>query len=173
MADRPHLGRPVSQPVLPSPAAAAPGPTVELALARFFAEHGLDRGGYRADRLVVRLGPLRLPFPNPGYLPFHDIHHVAVSAPPRFWGEVEVSVLELRSGCPTWLIWLLCVGAIALGAVVAPRRVLRTWRRYEGCRNVYRGHDLAELLALDLRELRRRMALPEPDSAADLHEDTA
>lgn len=132
---------------------------VGAALAAFFAAHGLDRGGYAADRLVVRLGPLKLPFPNPGYLPFHDLHHLAIDAPPRFWGEVEVSALELRSGCPTWLIWLLCVGALALGGLLAPRRVWRMWKRYAGCENLYRGHEYQELLSLDVAGLRRRMRL--------------
>jgi hypothetical protein len=133
---------------------------VEPALADFMAAHRLDRGGYRAEKLVVRLGPLQLPFPNPGFLPFHDLHHLALNAPPSFWGEMEVSALELRSGCPTALIWLLSAGAMLLGALVAPRRVVRAWRRYAGCRNLYRGHDYAALLALDLGELRARMGLP-------------
>lgn len=140
------------------------GPTVAAAIEAFLATHGLDRRGYKAGELVVRLGPLKLPFPNPGYLPFHDLHHLALNAPPRFWGEVEVSVLELRSGCPTWLIWFLCVAAIALASLVAPRRVLRMWRRRAGCRNVYRGHAYPDLLAMDLGALRRLMRLgPHPD----------
>ncbi len=133
--------------------------TVGVALGAFFRAHRMDRGGYRADKLVVRLGPIELPFPNPGYLPFHDLHHVAIDAPPSFWGEVEVSVLELRSGTPTLLIGFLCVSAIALGALLAPRRVWRMWRRYAGCDNVYRGYDYTELLALDLGALRRLMRL--------------
>lgn len=151
----------------PTPAAPTTAPTPSLAMARpvepalteFFTTHGLDRGGYSADKLVVRLGPLRFPFPNPGFLPFHDLHHLALNAPPRFWGEVEVSALELRSGCPTALIWLLCMAAMVLGALVAPRRVWRTWRRYAGCKNLYRGHRYEDLLALDLHELRRKMGV--------------
>ncbi len=131
--------------------------TVAAALDAFLAKHGLDRGGYQAAKLFVRLGPLRLPFPNPQLLPFHDLHHVAIDAAPDFWGEVEVSVLELRSGTPTWLIWFLCVGAIFFGALLSPWRVVRIWRRYAGCHNLYR-EDLHELLALDVDDLRRRVA---------------
>lgn len=128
------------------------------ALDAFLAKHGLDRGGYTADSLVVRLGPVKLPFPNPGLLPFHDLHHLALDAPPRFWGEVEVSIFELRAGPPTWLIGFLCIGAIGLGSLLAPRRVARWWRRYAGCRALY-GADLAELMAMDLETLCARMAL--------------
>jgi len=131
---------------------------VAVALEAFLAKHGLDRGGYTAEALVVRLGPLKLPFPNPGKLPFHDLHHLALDAPPRFWGEVEVSVFELRAGPPTWLIGLLCIGAIALGAMLSPRRVSRWWRRYAGCRALY-GADLPALMTMDVEALRARMAL--------------
>src|SRR5262245_6647288 len=118
-----------------------PRVTVESALAAHLASYGLDRAAYGADRFVVRLGPLRLRFSNPRYLPFHDLHHVALDTPPTFWGEVEVSALELRSGCPTWLIWFLCVASLAVAALVGPRRVFRALRRYAGCRNVYTGYE--------------------------------
>jgi hypothetical protein len=132
---------------------------VALAIPAFRAAHRLDLADHADERVVVRLGPLGLPFPNPGYLPFHDLHHIALDVPPRFWGEVEVSAFELRSGCPTWLIWFLCVSALVLGGLVAPRRVWRAWKRYAGCRNVYRGYAYADLLALSLGELRGMLRL--------------
>ena len=146
--------------------------TVADALADFFRVHSLDREGYRADRLVVHLGPITLPFPNPGLLPLHDLHHVALAAAgytsaPNFWGEVEVSALELRSGPPTALITLLCVGALALGALLSPRRVLRSWRRYRGCTNLYRERDVSALLALPVEELLERMRLRGKEGARE------
>lgn len=140
--------------------------TVAEALADFFREHGLDREGYRAERLVVHLGPITLPFPNPGLLPFHDLHHVALAAlgrpsAPTFWGEVEVSALELRAGPPTALIALLCVGALGLAAVIAPLKVIRTYRRYAGCASLYGEQDYAMLLALPMDALLSRMRLPQ------------
>jgi hypothetical protein len=133
--------------------------TVAAALGGFFAAHGPLRDGYRSRRFRVRVGPLTLGFPNPGKLPLHDLHHVALGVAPSFWGEVEVSAFELRSGSPSALITLLCVGALVLGGLVAPRRVLGWWRRYAGCRNLYR-EPYEPLLALELDELRRRMRLP-------------
>jgi ubiquinone biosynthesis protein Coq4 len=134
--------------------------TVAQALAVFFARYGLDREGYRAPRLVVKLGPLPLPFPNPGWLPLHDLHHVALALPPTFWGEVELSAFELRTGPRTALIAFLCIGALFFGALVGPRRVARAWRRYAGAVNLYREEHYESLLTMDLEALRRRMRLP-------------
>ena len=110
---------------------------------------------YRSARFVVPLGPLRLVFPNPGKLPLHDLHHVALGVPMTFWGEVEVSVFEIRSGVPSALIALLCVSAIALGSLLAPCRVRAWWRQYRGCKNAYaeaaRYHWLLDLSVNDLR----------------------
>jgi hypothetical protein len=56
--------------------------------------------------------------------------------PPTFWGEVEISMFELRSGSPSPLITFLCAGAVLLGTILAPRRVLMWWRTYAGARNL-------------------------------------
>lgn len=58
--------------------------TVREAIDAFFLRHGIDRASYLDRRFVVTLGPLRIPFPNPGYLPLHDLHHVAIDVPPTF-----------------------------------------------------------------------------------------
>jgi hypothetical protein len=135
------------------------GETVAVALRDFLARHRIDRGGYVAPRFRVGLGPLTLAFPNPGWLPFHDLHHVALAIPPTFWGEVEISAFELKTGCPNFLVWFLCVGALGFGLLVGPLRVVRAWRRFSHAqRNLYdRDHIYTELLALPLTELRSRM----------------
>jgi hypothetical protein len=131
--------------------------TVADALNDFLRSHRLDRNGYRDRCFVVRVGPIRIPFPNPGRLPFHDLHHVALDVPPTFWGEVEISVFELRSGSPSVLITLLCIGAVFLGALLAPRRVLAWWRKFADARNLYREPSYEALLVLDVEELRARV----------------
>ncbi len=134
--------------------------TVAQALAEFLAAHRMDRRGYKSRVLLVRLGPIALPFPNPGFLPVHDLHHVVLGAPPTFWGEVEVSAFELRSGPPSALVALLCVGALVLGGLLAPRRVWAMWKRHRGAVNLYRrtlGLSYAAALALDLESLRAMM----------------
>ena len=147
--------------------------TVRQALGAFLARHGIDRAGYASPLFVVRLGPVPLLFPNPGWLGLHDLHHVALDAPPTFWGEVEVSAFELRTGAPSVLIRALCVGALAFGALLAPRRVRRAWRRYAGATNLYRAKQGAApadetgwyeaLLDLDLADLRRALGVGRRD----------
>ena len=136
-----------------------PAVIVRDALAQLHAQHGYDRGGYTAARFPVKLGFFTLLLPNPRYLPLHDLHHTALGAPPTFWGEVEVSAFELRSGTPTAFIMLLCVGALFLGAFARPAQVWRWLARYRGARNLYRRTEYETLLALELTELRREMGL--------------
>lgn len=134
--------------------------TVGDALARFRARHGLPLEDHPAGPFVVRVGPLSWAFPNPGRLHRHDLHHLALDAPPTFWGEVEVSAFELRTGPPTRLIAFLCVGAVLLGTLGAPRRVLRAWRRARGCRSLYDDPtDDVSLRACTLDALRARIGV--------------
>lgn len=128
------------------------------ALALYFAKHGLHRSGYTDRVFLVPLGPLTLRFPNPGRLHLHDLHHLVLDVPPRFWGEVEVSALELRAGPPTLLIAILCLGTLSLGLLANPARTLRAWRRARGLRHVYDAR-YEELLELDLDALRARVGL--------------
>jgi hypothetical protein len=133
------------------------------ALERFCTEHRLDRKGYTDTRFRVPLGPITLVFPNPGKLPLHDLHHVMLGAAPSFWGEVEVSALELRAGPPNAIIWILCVGALALAAFVRPRRVLSWWRAARGCRVLYEHPAPFEaLLETEVEELRSWMRVRDP-----------
>ena len=130
------------------------------ALESFCAEHRLDRRGYADTKFRVPLGPFTLVFPNPGKLPLHDLHHVMLGAAPTFWGEVEVSALELRGGPPNVIIWILCVGALALGMLARPRRVIAWWRMSRGCRLLYDHPDpLEQLLELDVEDLRAWMRI--------------
>jgi hypothetical protein len=137
-----------------------PREPVPSALQRYFARFRLDRAGYAAKAFVVPLGPLRLTFPNPGRLFEHDHHHVALDLPADFWGEVEISAFELRTGVPNAIIGLLCVGSLLLGALVRPRAVYRAWKRHPRARNLYREAPSREALAsMDVGQLRAWMRL--------------
>lgn len=133
--------------------------TVSEGLSRFLADSGLDRRSYGARRFVVSLGPLKLPFPNPRYLRFHDLHHVVLGARAGFWGEVQVSAFEIRSGTPTALIAFLCVASLMLGACIRPVTVWRWLRQYARASNLYLESSYERLLEHDLGELRRRLGL--------------
>jgi hypothetical protein len=125
---------------------------------RFFEKNGIDLESYTARRFRVPLGPITLVFPDPGQLPLHDLHHVVLDVPPTFWGELEVSALELRAGPANALIWLLCVGTLALGAVIGPRRTWRAWKRYRSCGSLY-GRNYTEVLEQDLDAVKRSIGL--------------
>jgi hypothetical protein len=137
-------------------------PTVDDLLDPFLAVHGYSRQGYHARGFVLTLGPLRLPMPNPGRLHLHDLHHIGLGAEQDFWGEVEVSVFELRGGAPTAYITALCISGIALGALRAPRRVWRWWCAYAGVQTLYPEPDYPALLRLSRADLRARMRLATP-----------
>lgn len=133
---------------------------VKEALEAYFRAYGIDRGGYAVSTFRVPLGPLVLTFPNPGRLAQHDLHHVALGLPATFWGEVEISAFELRTGVPNLVIGVLCVGALLLGGVVAPRRVWRAWRRHPRGTSLYpRRSEQSALLAMSVSERRASMQI--------------
>ena len=110
--------------------------TVGEALAAWREAHGREGGGDR--RLFwVALGPLRVPVPHPGQLHWHDLHHVALGYGADLVGEMEVSAFELRTGPANLVVAFLCVTAVLLGALVAPRRTFRAHRAARGARNLY------------------------------------
>jgi hypothetical protein len=106
------------------------------------------------------IGPIQVPFPNPGRLRQHDLHHLALGVRPTFKGEIVVSSLELWNRPPSWTITVLCLGAIGLGMLRWPIRTTRVLRRVRGMRVVY-GLDVAPLHAGSVAELRARLRIPE------------
>jgi len=139
--------------------------TAAEALARFRGDRGITASGDDAARFIVPIGPLRLSFPNPGKLRLHDLHHILSGYDNDLLGEAEVSCLELRGGGLNWIITVLCLGAIALGLLLAPRRMLRAWRAAKGVRTVYSlPHTEAEILSWSLARLRAELRIPAPAS---------
>ena len=56
------------------------------------------------------------------------------------------------------MVHLLCVGAILCAMFVAPRRILRAWRRAQGARTLYYTDIPYEtLLDMSVAELRRHL----------------
>lgn len=141
--------------------------TVREARDRYFAENGLDESSYGAPRFPVYVGRRAVWLPNPGFLPYHDLHHVATGFGTGLVGEAEISAYELRAGCRSPLIYLLCVGSIAGALFVAPRRVIRAWSRARGTRTLYFTALAYEtLLGMSVRELRQHLVMP-PSGLAD------
>jgi ubiquinone biosynthesis protein Coq4 len=127
---------------------------------RYLAASGFTTDSYADPNFVVGVGFIKLRFPNPGLLPYHDLHHVATGYDSSLLGEAEISVFELRNGAGTRLIFFLCCGSILVGLCLSPRRMWRAWRAASGALSLY-GTEIPyeALLAMDVSTLRKTMAL--------------
>jgi hypothetical protein len=68
----------------------------------------------------------------------HDLHHVATGYQTTWTGEAEIGAWEIASGCGRFVwAWLLNVGALAVGLVIAPRAVYRAFIRGRHTTNLY------------------------------------
>ncbi|HYW71705.1 MAG TPA: hypothetical protein VE961_11760 [Pyrinomonadaceae bacterium] len=135
--------------------------TVRAGRDHYLAENSLSIDSYTAPRFPIYVGSRPIYLPNPGYLPWHDLHHVATGYKTGLVGEAEISAYELRSGCRSVFIIILCVGAMLLAMFVAPHRVVRAWQSAKGTRNLYR-RELAydSLLEMTVEELRSKLGIP-------------
>jgi hypothetical protein len=133
----------------------------------YFAKNDLGTAAYDARIFPVRVGPLTVPFPNPGLLPLHDLHHVLTGYDTSLVGEAEISAFELRTGCRSPIVGFLCVASIAIGLLLAPRRIVRAWTRARGAASLYRiDLPYATLLEMEITDLRARLRMPEAGFAA-------
>lgn len=154
-------------PVSPDPDAPGVRDSVRAARDRYLAANGLDTASYAAPRFVLALGKLRVTLPNPGLLPYHDLHHVLTGFGSDPIGEAEISVFELRGGGANGMVTGLCVAGILYGLVLAPRRVVRAWHRCASTRSLYGGAiPYDALLAMTVGELRTALGIP-PDGLAE------
>ena len=117
--------------------------TLREARAQYFRENGIEEdGGYARDWVRIKIGPLLVSFPNTkgrraALLP-HDLHHVATGYDTTLVGEAEIGAWELASGCQQYYAaWILNLGAVMMGLVLAPRRVGRAFSRGLRCANLY------------------------------------
>jgi ubiquinone biosynthesis protein Coq4 len=91
---------------------------------------------------------------------FHDLHHVLTEYDTTWAGEAEIGAWELAAGCGRhYAAWALNLGAVAIGLLIAPRRVLRAFKRGRRTRTLYSETFSEELLNQTVGELRRRLDL--------------
>src|SRR5690606_29660158 len=105
---------------------------------------GLSEAGYRDRWVWLRAGPLRIPLYNSRArvraVKLHDLHHVATGYATTWTGEAEIAAWELAGGCGRhYAAWLLNLAALAVGAVIAPRRVARAFARGRRSATLYAG----------------------------------
>jgi len=137
--------------------------TVRAGRDRYLAENSLAVESYTESGFPVYVGRWPVRLPNPGLLHLHDLHHVVTGYGTGLVGEAEISAYELRAGCRSFMVHLLCVGAIVGALFVAPRRIVRAWGRARGARTLYHTTVPYEtLLDMGVAELRRHLNIP-PD----------
>ena len=126
-----------------------------------FLRHYRLEDTYGDSGFVLHFGRIKVRTANPGLLHVHDLHHVATGFGSGLVGEAEISAFELRAGWGTPFILMLCLGAMSIGMVLSPPRVIRAWRASRGARSLYRADiPYARLLEMPVSELRQFMALP-------------
>jgi len=135
--------------------------TVRAGRDRYLSENSLSTESYTARRFPIYVGRRPLYVPNPGFLPWHDLHHVVTGYRTGLVGEAEISAYELRAGCGSLMVFILCVGAILITMFVAPRRVWRAWKQAKGARTLYHTNvPYEELLKMSVTDLRQSLGLP-------------
>jgi hypothetical protein len=128
---------------------------------RYLADNSLTLESYTAEGFPVYVGKWAVRLPNPGLLPFHDLHHVVTGYGTGLVGEAEISAYELRAGCRSVMVFTLCVGAIVGGMFVAPGRIWRAWKRAGATRTLYRTTvPYDALLEMSVGDLRQQLGIP-------------
>jgi len=140
--------------------------TLRTARAEYFARSGFPAdGGYGDAWVKVKLAGRFVPaFPN---LPsrvravkLHDLHHIVTGYDTSWTGEAEIAAWELASGCRSYVAaWLLNLGGLAIGLLIAPRRTMRAFARGRSTRNLYRVEFNEALLERTVGELRAELGL--------------
>ena len=142
--------------------------TVRAGRDRYLADNSLTLDSYAERGFPVYVANWVVRLPNPGLLHLHDLHHVVTGYGTGLVGEAEISAYELRAGCRSLMVHLLCVGAILCALFVAPGRVVRAWRRARGARTLYYSTTPYEtLLDMSVAELRRHLNVAPRGSSDD------
>jgi hypothetical protein len=138
--------------------------TIREARARYFALNGFGEGGYDARWVRLQAGPIAIYFPNTAArvraVRLHDVHHVATEYDTTWTGEAEIGAWEIASGCADhYAAWVLNLLALAIGLVLAPRRVFDAFVRGRCSANLYRAVVDEPLLAASVAVTRQRLRL--------------
>jgi hypothetical protein len=139
-----------------------PNRTVKEWMSEFYQEKKFSDDAEKARWVFIRLGPLKIPFPNlrqrreAVYL--HDLNHLLTGYDTTWTGEGEIAAWELASGFP-WKYWIGYVYppmTFLIGLVVAPIKTLRAFRAGIGKNNIYKLQlERAELESMTVVALRR------------------
>jgi hypothetical protein len=121
-------------------------------------------GGASSSWFFVRVGPLRIPLPNPPVRKraalFHDIHHTLTGYDTVFArGEMIIAGHEIAVGCGRiWLAWIINLWMFALGLLWVPRRMFAAFVRGRHSGSLY-VIGLEGVMEATVGELRHRLGL--------------
>lgn len=139
--------------------------TLATARSEYWAANGFgDDGGDALAWVPLKLWKLTIKIPNTDgrrkAVRIHDLHHVLTGYDTTLAGEAEIGAWELATGCLRWpAAFVLNLFALAIGIVIAPRRMARAWARGRRTHNLY-GHDgVEDLLPRQLGDVRRELGL--------------
>jgi ubiquinone biosynthesis protein Coq4 len=134
--------------------------TVKNSRDRYLAENSLDLESYAAKNFPLYVWKWTVYIPNPGLLQFHDLHHVVTGYGTGLTGEAEISAYELRGGCHSVGIFMLCIGALLIGIFISPKRIWRAWKQAKGTKTLYdTGISYEKLLEMNVSDLREHLGI--------------
>ncbi|HEY1827447.1 MAG TPA: hypothetical protein VGF87_05470 [Acidimicrobiales bacterium] len=145
-------------------------PTLASALAEHFAVAGIPPDGGDSEHFaVVRIiGNIPYPIPNTAArkraVKIHDFNHIVSGYATDKVGELEISAWELASGgCQRFTAaWVLDLGGLIGGLMVAPRRTCRAFVRGRRQQNLY-SLALETLQPMPVAEAHALVETPVPD----------
>jgi hypothetical protein len=151
--------------------------TIEEALKVYFSKYHFADGGYHDKYFKIKIGPLKLPFPNTKSrvtaVKFHDIHHLLTEYTAFWKGEVEIGGWELASGCGNHFVaWLLNSGSFGIGLFLYPRSLFRAFMMGRTVKtNLYHDYTYDNaLLSRTVGELRRELGIGEMEKKLNLYD---
>lgn len=128
-----------------------------------------EDGGYSSRWVRVESKPFPFYFPNSrsrvAAARLHDLHHIAAEYETDWPGEAEISAWEIASGCAHYhAAWILDLGGLYAGIVVAPRRLFRAFLRgRRAATNLYKkGFDESRFSQITVGTLRDELGLKAP-----------
>jgi hypothetical protein len=142
--------------------------TMQNARAEYYRVNGFgDDGGDSLEWVPLKIWRFTIKIPNTQArrkaLKIHDLHHVVTGYETNLRGESEIAAWELASGCRRMpAAFVLNMFALAIGAVIAPRRVLRAWARGRVTKNLYTHDTVDALLPLEVSTVRASLGLDAP-----------
>ena len=132
-------------------------------------------GGDSLDWVPVKVLGITFKIPNTPArkraVKYHDLHHVVTGYQTDLAGEAEIGAWELASGCLRMpAAFVLNLFALAMGLVIAPRRMVRAWARGKATKNLYAEPAVDPLLGKSVAGVKTELGLDAPAPRARMRD---